>query len=170
MPVTMPSLSQNILEHPKVVHPLPLLVFFAEAEERVVYPFRQQLRLVTYPFRHPIFHYSIQQREIGHEIFLQLRSNSGLRPATLLNKRLWQKCFPVNFPFLQKTSGKLLLSAQLNIAVINVATQLKPRFREMLVLRNHISKTTYLIQNKQQHTFIMNWMKCNPFLYYFVFQ
>ena len=39
----------------------------------------------------------------------------GLRPATLLKKRLWQRCFPVNFAkflrkrFLQNTSGWLLL-------------------------------------------------------------
>ena len=39
---------------------------------------------------------------------------SGLRPATLLKKRLWHKCFLVNFvkflrtPFLQNTSGRLL--------------------------------------------------------------
>ena len=40
---------------------------------------------------------------------------AGLRPATLLNKRLWHGCFPVNFAkllrtsFLQNTSGRLLL-------------------------------------------------------------
>ena len=39
---------------------------------------------------------------------------SGLRPATLLKKRLWNRCYPVNFPkflrisFLQNTSGQLL--------------------------------------------------------------
>ena len=39
----------------------------------------------------------------------------GLRPANLLKKRLWHRCFPVNFtkflrtPFLQSTSGRLLL-------------------------------------------------------------
>ena len=39
----------------------------------------------------------------------------GLRPANLLKKRLWHRCFPVNFtkflrtPFLQNTSGRLLL-------------------------------------------------------------
>ena len=38
-----------------------------------------------------------------------------LRPATLLKKRLWYGCFPVNFakflrtPFLQNTSEQLLL-------------------------------------------------------------
>ena len=37
------------------------------------------------------------------------------RPATLLKKKLWHSCFPVNFaeflraPFLQNTSGRLLL-------------------------------------------------------------
>ena len=40
----------------------------------------------------------------------------GLRSATLLKKRLWHKCFPVNFakflrtPLLQNTSGWLLLT------------------------------------------------------------
>ena len=38
------------------------------------------------------------------------------RPATLLKKRLWHRCFPVNFakfpraPFLQNPSGRLLLA------------------------------------------------------------
>ena len=41
--------------------------------------------------------------------------NKGAGPATLLKKRLWHRCFPVNFakflriPFLQNTSGQLLL-------------------------------------------------------------
>ena len=40
---------------------------------------------------------------------------AGLSPAALLRKRLWHRCFPVNFakfrrtPFLQSTSGRLLL-------------------------------------------------------------
>ena len=40
---------------------------------------------------------------------------AGLNPATLLKKRPWYRCFPVNFakilktPFLQNTSGRLLL-------------------------------------------------------------
>ena len=39
--------------------------------------------------------------------------NADLRPAALLKKRLWHRCFPVNFakflrtPFLQKNSGRL---------------------------------------------------------------
>ena len=41
---------------------------------------------------------------------------SCFRPATLLKKRLWHMCIPVNFakflrkPFLQNTSGRLLLN------------------------------------------------------------
>ena len=41
---------------------------------------------------------------------------AGLRPATLLKKRLWRRCFPMNFtnflrvPSLQNISGRLLLS------------------------------------------------------------
>ena len=41
--------------------------------------------------------------------------SSHQRPATLLKKRLWHRCFPVNFAkflrtrFLQNTSGRLLL-------------------------------------------------------------
>ena len=40
---------------------------------------------------------------------------AGLTRTTLLKKRLWHRCFPVNFakflrtPFLQNTSGRLLL-------------------------------------------------------------
>ena len=33
IPVAVPSLSQNVLGHPKAADSLPLLVFFAEAEE-----------------------------------------------------------------------------------------------------------------------------------------
>ena len=46
------------------------------------------------------------------KVFLKIE---GHRPATLLKKRLWHRCFPVNFakllrtPFLQNTSGRLLL-------------------------------------------------------------
>ena len=45
---------------------------------------------------------------------------AGLRPATLLKKRLLHRCFPVNFakflkiPFSQKTSGRLLLYFEKN--------------------------------------------------------
>ena len=44
-----------------------------------------------------------------------LNKAAGLTPATLLKKRLWQRCFPVNFekflrtPFLQDNPGQSLL-------------------------------------------------------------
>ena len=40
---------------------------------------------------------------------------AGLRPATLLKRKLWHRCFPVTFakfprtPFLWNTSGRLLV-------------------------------------------------------------
>ena len=46
---------------------------------------------------------------------LFLNKVAGIRPATLIRKRLWHSCFPVNFakylrtPFLQNTPGRLLL-------------------------------------------------------------
>ena len=46
---------------------------------------------------------------------------AGLRPSTLLKKRPWHRCFPLNFvkflgtPFLKNTSGRLLLSLSLCI-------------------------------------------------------
>ena len=50
--------------------------------------------------------------------FLFLNKVVGMRPATLLKKRLWHRCFPVNFdrffkiPVWRKTSGRLLLNLQ----------------------------------------------------------
>ena len=49
---------------------------------------------------------------------------AGLRSATLLKKRLWQRCFLVNFakflrtPFSQNTSGRLLLSYAHSIQIV----------------------------------------------------
>ena len=59
---------------------------------------------------------------------------ADLRPATLLKKRFWLRCFPVNFgkflrpPFLKNTSQRLLLmfnneSFNFDFAVILVATE-----------------------------------------------
>ena len=58
---------------------------------------------------------------IGKELCQKLFFNkaTGLRPATLLKKKLWRRCFPVNFAkflrtlFLQSTPGWLLLEFQL---------------------------------------------------------
>ena len=53
----------------------------------------------------------------GKQLYQRLFFNkvADLRPATLLKKRLWHRCFPMSFanflrtPFLQNTSGWLLL-------------------------------------------------------------
>ena len=68
------------------------------------------LRLVTFP----------EEIVTGKLHFLVQCSNPmiGLRPATLLKKRLWYRYFPVNLakflriPFLQNTSERLLLNKQ----------------------------------------------------------
>ena len=52
-------------------------------------------------------------KHLCHGLFLN--KAAGLRPATLLKKKLWYRCLPVNFVkllrtlFLQDTSGRLLL-------------------------------------------------------------
>ena len=52
---------------------------------------------------------------------LFLNKVAGLRPATLFKKRLWHRCFPVNFakflrtPFSQNTSWRLLLNQVTNL-------------------------------------------------------
>ena len=69
---------------------------------------------------------AVVQRCSAKKLFLEISKNSqetpvsgSLRPATLLKKRLWQSCFPVNFvkflrtPFLQNTSQRLLLMMQI---------------------------------------------------------
>ena len=46
----------------------------------------------------------------------------SLRPATLFKKRLWHRCFPLNFakflraPFLYNTSGQLILKIYVKIS------------------------------------------------------
>ena len=59
--------------------------------------------------------FKIFSKLAGKQLCLSLFYNkvAGLNPATLLKKRLWHRCFPVNFekflrtPFLQNTSGWL---------------------------------------------------------------
>ena len=51
-------------------------------------------------------------------LILLIVNHAGLRPVNLLKKRLWHRCFPMNFvkylrtPFLQNTSGRLLLTKE----------------------------------------------------------
>ena len=56
--------------------------------------------------------------------------DKNIRPATLLKKGLWHRCFPMNFaqflrtPFLQNTSGRLLLSEICRIKFVKHRTLL----------------------------------------------
>ena len=68
--------------------------------------------------RTPIFSGSYQRCSVRKGVlrnFTKFTGKTGLRPATLLKKRHWHRCFPVNFvkflgtTFLQNTSGRLLL-------------------------------------------------------------
>ena len=58
---------------------------------------------------------------------------AGLRPATLLKKRLWHSCFPVNFvkflrtPFLQNTSGRLLPYISFYLSLVFMFSTLFPQ-------------------------------------------
>ena len=82
---------------------------------------------------------TVSQRCSVKEVFLEISQNSqentcvrvsflvkSLRPATLLKKSLWYRCFPVNFPkflsayFLQNTSGRLLLKLQNTYELMNL--------------------------------------------------
>ena len=68
----------------------------------------------------------------GEHVWQSLFSNkvAGHRPVTLLKRRLWYRCFPVNFvkflrtSFLQNTSGRLLLWMHLCDKVIAITEDL----------------------------------------------
>ena len=88
----------------------------------------------------------------------------ALRSATLLKKRLWHSCFPVNFPkflrtpFLQNISGRLLLNA---VKLVPVKFQ-KQQYTPIPNKAKQNSKISYYLfhQHKSvlQHTAIL--LKC----------
>ena len=68
----------------------------------------------------------ITGRHLYHSLFF--KKVAGLRRATLLKKRLWHRCLPVNFtkllrtPFLQNTSGRWMAGSnnmQLTLDIAN---------------------------------------------------
>ena len=68
-----------------------------------------------------------QESTYARVSFLITLQALGLRPVALLKKRLWHRCFPVNFatflrtPFLQNTSGRLLhVTTISNILLSNI--------------------------------------------------
>ena len=78
-----------------------------------------------------------------------------LKPATLFKKRLWHKCFPVKFtkflgtPFLQNTSGRLLM------------------FQQKIIHWTHQFTTKNLKKDKKKLIWILNFF-VRPFMSSFV--
>ena len=66
---------------------------------------------------------------------------AGLRSATLLKKKPWHRCFPAKFakflraPFLQNTSGRLLLY------LVHLCVLIKTAFLKFLFVYNSYSKS-----------------------------
>ena len=64
----------------------------------------------------------------------------GLRPVTLLKKRLWHRCFPMNFTkfsrtlFLQNTFGRLLLN-KVKVLTVTVLRISKRSFIDLTPLQ-----------------------------------
>ena len=80
---------------------------------------------------------SSQENTCSRSIFFN--KVAGPRPATLFKKRLWYRCFPVNFvkfprtPYLQNASGRLLLEILKTITQQNTATQLMQEFSKLII-------------------------------------
>ena len=55
--------------------------------------------LTLFIFHQRFTYHCLQNRSTRQEVFYEkgVFRNSGLFPATLLKKRLWHRCFPVNF-------------------------------------------------------------------------
>ena len=82
-----------------------------------------------YPFKNKVSKALVQRCSVK-KIFLKLLQNSmentcarvffnkvtGLRPATLLKKRLWQRCFSVNFAKILRTP--LMAASKFSFALI----------------------------------------------------
>ena len=68
---------------------------------------------------------------------------SGLRPATLLKKRLWHRCFAVNFakflrtPFLRNTYGPLL-NIILNVLIIEISSNTLRKYKTLIAIRSNM--------------------------------
>ena len=78
----------------------------------------------------------------------------GLRPATLLKKSLWHRCFPMNFakflgtPFLQNTFGRLLLYLFWLKTLKNLTSQKisKWEIQQLLALSMQINQQTMILR------------------------
>ena len=96
-------------------------------------------------------------KHLCQSLFLIKLQALDLRPATLLKKRLWRRCFPVNFakflrtPFQQNTSGRLFL--------LNFITFLK--YASVTYARNTV---TFAVKYLIFLTILVKCFSCKRFL------
>ena len=89
---------------------------------------------------------------------------AGLRPATLLKKRLWHSCFPrilrnfQEYLFLQNTSGGCFCNYLLPQVTRNEPVELK---LDMVYI---VIKPKYLIKNLVKKAEVMRWLSCPKLL------
>ena len=121
---------------------------------------------------------SVQIRSHFRSVFSCIRTEYGdfrskARPATLLKKRLWHGCFPVNFakflrtPFLQNTSGRLLLRNEASgedLKIFGSLTSLMHTIEAYLLpwlllkyfISNNLACKSMLIPNLRVSTTVLN--------------
>ena len=103
------------------------------------------------------------------------------RPATLLQKRLWCRCFPVNFekflrtPFSQNTSGRLLLKhtqsvpkyhrMKINTEAVTWRCSIKSVFKNFAKFTGkHLCQSLFSLQRLWSATLLKKrlWNRCFP--------
>ena len=99
------------------------------------------------------FHKNLQENPCARASFLIKLQAWGLRPATLLKKRLWHKYFPVNFvkfltiPFLHQTNIEKCTLLCVLIFIISLKLS-------KLMERSVIQKIAIL---RAKYDFFLNW-------------
>ena len=92
-----------------------------------------------------------------------LNKIAGLRSAFLLKKRLWPRCFPVNFakflrtPFAQNTSGRLLLWTTSSETSNTKYLELIKRRSKVLEKKCHVKVLQILATEKHFSKIISQW-------------
>ena len=103
----------------------------------------------------------------------------GLRPATLLKKSLWYRCFPVNFvkflrtPFLQNTSGRLLLFPLNLLSVLESVTMcVTAKFKQTnaQIIQNSIKSICFLILKPNPGNSNLYIFLCSAGIYFNILQ
>ena len=90
-------------------------------------------------------------------MFLKISQNCRCQPVTLLKKRLWHKCFPVNFAKFLRTQPATLLKEKLwrKCFPVNSANLLRTPLLQ--------STSSRLLLKKKEKTKIFSFMKCKVY-------